>query len=77
MKAIIHQIGQALSQLRRHRLSGSELPERVEGAFITPSAFGVVNERALIGRTLPCSMARWSTRSPWKNCGHTKISVSA
>ena len=33
-------------------LSGDDLPERVEGAFITPSAFQVVQVDALLGRTL-------------------------
>lgn len=33
-------------------LSDGELPERVEGAFMTPSAFDIVQEEALIGRTL-------------------------
>lgn len=33
-------------------LSGGELPERFEGAFITPSAFDVVQVEALIGRVL-------------------------
>lgn len=33
-------------------LSGGELPERFEGAFITPSAFDVIGQDAHIGRTL-------------------------
>lgn len=33
-------------------LSGGEMPERVEGAFITPSAFDVLQAEALIGRVL-------------------------
>jgi predicted permease len=33
-------------------LSGGELPERFEGAFITPSAFEVIEEDAHLGRTL-------------------------
>ncbi len=33
-------------------LSGSELPERYEGAFITPSAFEIIAQDAHIGRTL-------------------------
>ncbi|HET6630163.1 MAG TPA: ABC transporter permease [Woeseiaceae bacterium] len=33
-------------------LSGGELPERYEGAFITPSAFDIIEQDAYIGRTL-------------------------
>ena len=33
-------------------LSGTDLPERVNGAFVTPSVFDVVQSRARIGRTL-------------------------
>ncbi len=33
-------------------LSGGELPERYEGAFITPAAFGILAQDAHIGRTL-------------------------
>lgn len=39
-------------------LSGGDLPERVEGAFITPSAFDIVQEEALLGRTLVPEDAR-------------------
>jgi predicted permease len=33
-------------------ISGGELPERYEGAFITPSAFDVIEQKAWLGRTL-------------------------
>ncbi|MGH8194537.1 MAG: ABC transporter permease [Woeseiaceae bacterium] len=33
-------------------LSGGDMPERVDGAFVTPSAFDVVRTEAHIGRTL-------------------------
>lgn len=39
-------------------LSGRELPERFEGAFMTPSAFGVIEVEAHLGRTLTADDAK-------------------
>ncbi|HET6630162.1 MAG TPA: ABC transporter permease [Woeseiaceae bacterium] len=44
-------------------LADGDFPERVQGAFVTPSAFDVVQTEALIGRTLKPSDA--APGAPW------------